>query len=750
MIQSTRPRRRRDRSLRALISFLFVVGAVVVAVALTPAAPASAATAHATAAPPCQEGDTCVVVPCSSSPCPTVEAGPTSNLGADGGSQYVFINLYNFPVGDLPAVWYCSATKPLANGPPLCAVAPSPQQLPVFSDGTAFVSYQVEEVENDGGTAPLNGEIPGDASSTGTFFCDDGSNPCALDIFDTALDGHTTPDTNNTAVVPLNFVPSSSGCPKGTVVASESDFGIEGLIKQVAPAECSGVAPAIPVNTAQNSLSAVQDLVAGRVQIAFTDDPQAADEQSALAGSGARYAYIPLAASADVVGFGADESETSNPFVLYPDTSFDLTPNMVAGLLSMQYAAPGSADLLPAVGCTNPVPGKPTTLKPCPAMQAVNAPSGFLPPSFYWGIVRSDNSGVTDELLSWLCAAQDHSVPIAGQTDTEAKTAAQVLAAAPWANKSQNATCPTGDDQFPALSGTGDWAAENSPAAQARDVLNELADEVPSRDASFATMNWYEALYYGLNVAQLQNAAGQFVAPTAQSVDAALADATVNTSDGVLTNTYTNSSDAAAYPTPVVIYAVVPADPSSAAAAIGTELRSILAVTTAADGSGIPPGLMPLPSKLATDAIATVNTDFPAPSTSPDSGSTPPSNQTLSGSHSPGSSGSSLTGGSGRGSTTFGTGVSNVTDTSTGPSSGKTATPTTTPLSTSKQKAQRADFLGLVPPGGRWLLIALLVAGAVAILLGPAILGMMRVRRRDGDEDADGGPSPTPDSMSVT
>jgi hypothetical protein len=748
MTRSTGTRRQRTRSLRAVIAFLLIAAAVATGATFASSGSAGAASSHATPAPPCQNGYSCVVIPCSTSPCPTVEAGPATNLGP---SQYVFVHLYNFPVGDLPAVWYCSAVQSLATGPPLCSVAPGPQQLPVFADGTAFVSYQVLERENDGGSLALVAEEPGKPTVTGSFFCDNGADPCALDIFDSGLDGQTTPDTNNTAVVPLSFVPSSSGCPKGTVVNSESDFGIEGLISQVAPASCSGTAPAIPVNTSQNSLSAVQDLASGQAQIAFTDDPQAADEQAALSGLGTHYDYIPVAVSADVVGFAADESETTNPFVLYPDTSFQLTPNMVAGLTSMQYTAPGTADGLPTVTCPNPVPGgSPKNVKPCPAMEAINAQTGFLPATIYWGVVRSDNAGITDEFFHWLCAAQDHTVTIGGVVDTEAKTAAQVFAAAPWANPAQKTTCPTGD-QFPALSGTSNWAAESNPAFQAKDVQNELATAV-SRDASFAVMNWYEALYYGLNVASLQNAAGQFVAPSAQSVDAALADASVDTTTGVLTNSYTNSSDAAAYPTPVVIYAVVPSNPSSDAGAIGTELRSILAVTTAADGTGVPAGLLPLPSKLATEANSTVNTDFPAPpatvGSSQSTGSVNGAGSQSSGSTQ--SASSSRSGNLSR-STTFGRGTTNgTTETTNGSSPSKPSPATPTPLNTKPQKAQKADFLGLVPPGGRWLLIALLVAGAVAIFLGPATLGLLGVRRRPGDGDVDtdgGGP---PDSVPVT
>ena len=80
--------------------------------------------------------------------------------------------------------------------------------------------------------------------------------------------------------------------------------------------------------------------------------------------------------------------------------------------------------------------------------------------------------------------------------------------------------------------------------------------------AGFAPMNWAESLYYGLNAAQLENAAGDFVAPTAASIDAAVSDATANP-DGSLAFSYTKA-DAAAYPMPSVVYAAVPTTPMSA------------------------------------------------------------------------------------------------------------------------------------------------------------------------------------------
>jgi hypothetical protein len=80
-------------------------------------------------------------------------------------------------------------------------------------------------------------------------------------------------------------------------------------------------------------------------------------------------------------------------------------------------------------------------------------------------------------------------------------------------------------------------------------------------------------------VAALQNAAGNFVTPTAISLDAALSVATTNP-DGSLTPDY-SSTNPDAYPMPDVIYAAVSTDPASASQAIANDIFGISPPTTA-------------------------------------------------------------------------------------------------------------------------------------------------------------------------
>src|ERR1700722_10534143 len=134
-----------------------------------------------TPAPPCPPtGYSCVTIPCATGTCPTVEAGPTKDLGTNP-EQYVFIYLYNFPAGDSPAIWLCADKTPIANAAPLCSTGPGPQYTPIFDDGSGFITYAVPEVE-DNGEQPISGEVLGSPAEKGTFFCDNGPDLCSLDV----------------------------------------------------------------------------------------------------------------------------------------------------------------------------------------------------------------------------------------------------------------------------------------------------------------------------------------------------------------------------------------------------------------------------------------------------------------------------------------------------------------------------------------------------------------------------------------
>ena len=88
-------------------------------------------------------------------------------------------------------------------------------------------------------------------------------------------------------------------------------------------------------NTANDTGQVVSSLLSGGSQVAFTDEPQNSAEQAELAKVGVH--YIPVAVSATVVAFLAGDynQSDSQPF---PVSTYNLTPNMVAGLISSDYS----------------------------------------------------------------------------------------------------------------------------------------------------------------------------------------------------------------------------------------------------------------------------------------------------------------------------------------------------------------------------------------------------------------------------
>ena len=132
------------------------------------------------------------------------------------------MNLYDWTstpgTGDYAQINYCSNTAPLPSSQ-LCAdtggegIAELTYPTQAFPDGSTQVSYQVEEFDTT--ALPLDGDVPGNLTApAGKFFCDTAS-PCSVDITDTGPtnSGSQVLDPATTAVIPINFAPSTSGCP---------------------------------------------------------------------------------------------------------------------------------------------------------------------------------------------------------------------------------------------------------------------------------------------------------------------------------------------------------------------------------------------------------------------------------------------------------------------------------------------------------------------------------------------------------
>ncbi len=138
---------------------------------------------------------------------------------------------------------------------------------------------------------------------------------------------------------------------------------------------------------------------------------------------------------------------------------------------------------------------------------------------------------------------------------------------------------------------------------------------------AFSAMDSSEADFFGLLPANLQNASGAFVPPSAASITAALSAATP-APNGTLIPSFT-TTNAAAYPMPMVTYALISTSPqpSTDQADQLTEMLTNLVNYSKTGGAGssepLPPGYVPLPSDLAQQALTEISKDVIAPNGQP-------------------------------------------------------------------------------------------------------------------------------------
>jgi hypothetical protein len=555
--------------------------------------PNASATA-VTPAPPCPLDWTCTPMPCpTEGQCGVIQVGPTSHLGND---QWIYIRAYGLiPQNDnynSLGVYYCQGAETTLSPAPNCALSgnpllsnPSTETTPLANGTTAF-SFHVPVVDPASGN-PLVGGIPPDGSGQGTnhsFYCTQDER-CSVVVVYKDLNT-VTHDFNPTPIdavrIPLTFQDSSNGCPDGKVIGTESEFGIERLLPRVSPYLCTGAVSAVPFNTAINGLGAVTALAEGSIEVAFSDDPNAPDQQAQLKKIDS--IAIPIVTSANVVAFRGQMTDYNH---VYPKSSLSLTANAVGGILTGLYTSPAGIDVAPCNGQCPQYPDGPCPFPTgyCSFFDRLNFSYGFLDAIFYGAFLRSDNAGVTDQLFQWLCAMPEASADFNGASK-EIKTASQIVQdGLTQALGTPITACPN-TDQFTPLPISGSaWAAVNSPSQQ----MNKLNAYVQPQDSSpglgIAPMNWAEANYYGLASASIQNAAGAFVAPSPESINAALNDSTKNP-NGTITPSYTNNQSSGAYAMPTVIYAIVnqsPSVPKEDQEAIRSILTQLLNVTSGAD-----------------------------------------------------------------------------------------------------------------------------------------------------------------------
>jgi hypothetical protein len=271
----------------------------------------------------------------------------------------------------------------------------------------------------------------------------------------------------------------------------------------------------------------------------------------------------------------------------------------------------------------------------------------------------------------------------------------------------------------------------------------------------FGAMDWSEASYFGLNSANIQNPSGSFVPPSETAIDAALSDATT-APDGVLQYNYNDTTDAAAYPMPLVTYALVSTSAQSPAAsqAEGDLLTNLVCYSHSGGSLALPSGYVPLPDNLYNQARSEISATFPYTETScngatpalPKSaggggtgkgsgkghtsgGSTPPNNTGVGSSH--GQPAGNGTNPSGSGSIGGSTGPSSSSG-GTHPQGKHSTTPATSPVQspTAPPRGFEPVILALAEGTERWIVAGLAGAALLGLILGPLVILAPRARRR--------------------
>lgn len=726
---------------------LMMTATLGVALFAGPAAPAAASGS-------CPVADTCVSMPGDVG---SIVASPTTGLAND---QWVNLSFSGFQPGSELLEFYCADTGSLTKGGPPCIFEGTSNLLvpynavktfSVGSDiGDADMPVQVAE---SSAAVPFMGRQPFTFNTLKPIVCDGTSaNPCAIEIIDASL-GISAVTSTNTVLIPITFS-SSSGCPNATLVPTVSEFGIEQLLPKAGQVACAAdSSPVLAFNTALDGEAAVSDLASGDIPVAFTDDPEAPDEQSALKSLKDGYALIPVALSANVIGFRSVVAAYGIG-QLYPKTAYRLTPTQVAGLVSSLYVSPSSSDLTycstPGTGgwCADPNSTDCSGTQ-CSIMAEENGQAGYIGAQQFAATVRSDPSGGTHQLFEWLCHAPNVPLTLYGNSVSEPATAADVLVQGFNANLAPGdkpySSCPTGSDTFPSLqsAGTTYYAEVAQPFQQLVKLAGPGGLIQPTEFASisaagFAPMNWAEAIFNGLDLASLENNQGNFVQPTATSLDAAVTDATVNP-DGSLAFDYSGAGSAASYPMPDLIYAAVAKAPQSASSAAQERsmLRSILNLTGGADTADLPAGFVPLPTSLYRTASADLTTDIVSVS----SAKTTTTTSTKSTTTKKRTTSTTAVTGTGTGASIaacdtcgeFGGGSSFVGTQSTSPQQSSTVTSRPGKKATSNQSSTSlppvASSVFLEPTANRLLLPWLGVAGLVAVLWGLLLLAPPARRR---------------------
>jgi hypothetical protein len=499
-------------------------------------------------------------------------------------------------------------------------------------------------------------------------------------------------------VIPLYFAPTPNGCPlrNADFSASGSPMLADAMEQWQAGICFNSNSVEISYNSEVNESEARTAFANGVDDVAFTSQPMSGPTKYP-------YTYAPVAVSAATVDYWVDNGNTGQPL-----TNIKMDPRLVAKLLTTSYAY--TNDACPAAaggpfGCDKGVDGNPENLYADPEFQQLNPgdaqvaaqPSGYEIP-----LVVSGDSDMTWVTTSWIAANSDASSFLAGQFDqwgTHVNTYYLGLKYPTDAFLPMDPYFPVSQQYSPVypLSLVGSDQALNQPPGtmDTRDVTtgnyDALPPEVPGDRDLWAIDDEADSARFLFPTAALENPAGKYVRPTMESMAAAVKDMTVNP-DGITRSINESSKDPAEYPLTMVIYAVVPTGGISKtkAAKIAAFLDYVAnqGQLIGSNPGELAPGYLPLTSALRAQTLAAAykvlhqtgnpKPKKPAPSKSPTS--------------------------------------------SKSPSAAKSPKPSASKSNSATAHSVAVSFSSADSIGMSWVVLALLIAGIVFVVTGPAAL----------------------------
>ncbi|WP_432971158.1 hypothetical protein [Dactylosporangium sp. CA-233914] len=401
---------------------------------------------------------------------------------------------------------------------------------------------------------------------------------------------------NDRIMVPLNFSETPSECPSGTdAFASEGSPLLARAMAQWRTAWCEG-ADGLHFNY-DGSLNEYQardaflhgaGALTSSLDLAMVTRPVPADAASA---SQRKFTYAPLANSSIAIAYYLDDPNTYRPI-----TGIKLNARLVAKMLTQSYTM-GFTDqcdaaLTPAPLCDPAVAGNPRTILADPEFLALNpqvagidftlaATGGLLP------TVVAGNSDLTYELTRWIAADPDAAAFLSGADDGHGMHVNTNYRGIAYPLDQFQALDPGFTKEFPNPGGVPSelWGMQSTwfPKAGLSNVADTLVQgkstavnyagyppptggsyvhaalpaTAPGQRALFAVVAGADAAAFDFPTAQLKNNAGQYVAPTLESMGAAV-NAYQTNDDGITQHANVASTDPKAYPLTATSYAVVP------------------------------------------------------------------------------------------------------------------------------------------------------------------------------------------------